>query len=204
MTNSQVFSLWNLYEYNLEQIRSVNLRNTLVIEYKNKIDNLNHDYKIKEFYLKKTKNEFEIEAIKESMHSIAHQKDKLEFETHLYFVTCLKELLILFFKSELKELAMYFFDQYKAQNEDLKIPIDIYEICLDYDEDISIDIMENSLSASTAKASYMQIALIKKYFRLAKELLRFKNCRDYLNSPLLKILIILDGFPKFKLKIEKN
>ena len=185
MTYEQVFNLWSIYEENLEVIRSTNLRTTISLEYKNKIDSLTQEYKLKEFYIKKNKNknDFDIENIKEALSNISYKRAKLESEIHLFFVTCLKELLVIFFKSELKELVMYFFDKYKESNQELHVPIDIYEICLDYDEDISIDIMENALDQENAKGCYMQLALIKKYFRLARRLLKFKNCREYLNSP---------------------
>ena len=43
--------------------------------------------------------------------------------------------------------------------------------------------MDLSLNLSNVKPKYMQICLIKKYFRLARELLKFYVCRIYLNSP---------------------
>ena len=79
---------------------------------------------------------------------------------------------------------MYFIDTYKSNHKiNNALPIEIYELCINYDEDISIDIMDISLNVSNVKAKYMQICLIKKYFRLARHLLKFYVCRDYLNSP---------------------
>ena len=80
MTYEQVFNLWSIYEENLEVIRSTNLRTTISLEYKNKIDNLTQEYKLKEFYIKKNKNknDFDIENIKENLANISYKKAKLE------------------------------------------------------------------------------------------------------------------------------
>ena len=68
---------------------------------------------------------------------------------------------------------MYFFDQYKLDRNELFIPLDIYEITLEYDEDISIDIMDRALNCKNVKPTYMGICLVKKYFKLARLLLKF-------------------------------
>ena len=43
--------------------------------------------------------------------------------------------------------------------------------------------MGRALNINNVKASYMGICLIKRYFKLARELLKFRKCKDYLNSP---------------------
>ena len=43
--------------------------------------------------------------------------------------------------------------------------------------------MDRALNNSNVKGSYMGICLIKKYFKLARKLLKYRKCREYLNSP---------------------
>lgn len=178
LSHDEVYNLWSIYYEDIQSIRETNLRNTLVFEYKYTLDYLSNQMKYFHGLNKKKMTDNEKEYLKR----LRYKKQKYIDETHLYFVTCLKELLVIFFKANLKELVMHFFTKNKESNHGrLTVPIDIYEICLDYDEDISLDIMENSLTSSTAKGFHMQLALIKKFYRLAKKLLIFKSCKDYLN-----------------------
>ena len=43
--------------------------------------------------------------------------------------------------------------------------------------------MDRALNHSNVKGSYMGICLIKKYFKLARKLLKYRKCKEYLNSP---------------------
>jgi hypothetical protein len=194
MTEEQVYNLWGIYEENIEEIKHVDLKETIGHEYKNKINSLNGERKLYQFF--KDNNKGKVPTInsnsedydKEANYNIImgrlkHNIDKLMNEIHLYFVTSLKELIHIFFKCDLKELVMYFFDQYKIDRNDPFIPLDIFEISLEYDEDITIDILDRALNNINVKVSYMRICLVKKYFKLARLLLKFKNCKEYLNSP---------------------
>ena len=195
MNEEQVYNLWNLYECNLDLIKSKNLIETIYYENKIKLNNLRTERKFYQFYLQTNQfNEIyqkeqkynlhnKLSEYSETINNINHRIKKIQNDFKLNFVTSLRELLEIFFKSDIKELVLYFLEQYKRHRKFTSFPIEIYELCLNYDEDISIDIMDLSLNLSNVKPKYMQICLIKKYFRLARELLKFYVCRIYLNSP---------------------
>lgn len=123
-----VYNLWVLYEEKIDEIREVDLRETLSLEYEEKIASLN---KLLSVFTKEQK-------ISDEYNRILYEKKSYEKEIQLYNVTCLKEVLVIFFQSDLKELVLYFFQEYLNSSEEQKIPIEIFEICLDYDEDISM------------------------------------------------------------------
>ena len=194
MAENEVFNLWNIYEINIESIQSCNLVETLFYEANLKLKALNAEKKFYHFFLQtnqfngifKQKKKYAISKTLEYSETIAkinHSIRKITQDLKLNFVTSLRQLLEIFFKTDLKELVMFFIDSYKSNHKINALPIEIYELCINYDEDISIDIMDISLNVSNVKAKYMQICLIKKYFRLARHLLKFYICRDYLNSP---------------------
>ena len=195
MTEEQVYNLWNLYESNLDLIKNKNLVETIYYENKIKLKNLRTERQFYQFYLqtnqlnaiyqkeKKFNLHDKISEYTETINKINHRMRKIHNDLKLNFVTSLRELLEIFFRSDIKELVLYFLEQYKKNTKFTSFPIEIYELCLNYDEDISIDIMDLSLNLSNVKPKYMQICLIKKYFRLARELLKFYVCRIYLNSP---------------------
>ncbi len=193
LTEEQVYNLWGIYEENLSELKNVDLKETIGYEYKNKINSLKGEKKLYQFFKDNNRGKFmdnnnsnptEKEAnYNLIMGRLNHNLEKLIDEINLYFVTSLKDLLLIFFKCNLKELVMFFFDQYKTDRKSLYIPLEIYEITLEYDEDIAIDIMGRALNVNNVKPSYMGICLIKRYFKLARELLKFRKCKDYLNSP---------------------
>ena len=86
------------------------------------------------------------------------------------------ELLMIIFKSDLKELVMYFIEEYKKNSLKSTIPIEIFELYIKNDESICLDIL--SLNA-----------LIKKYFHLPRKILKFKACKEFLL--IVKFLLIL-------------
>lgn len=175
----KVYNLWSMYEESIEEIRGTDLRETLSTEYEDKLKNIN----IKLLQYKTLKpQEQENLANNEEYTNLIYEKRNIMKEICLYNVTCLKELFVIFFQNELKGLVLFFFDEYKNTRGETKVPIDIYEICLDYDEDISIAILDRAVTVSTAKKWYMEISLVKKYFRLARRLLKFQVCRDCLND----------------------
>ena len=193
LTEEQVYILWGIYEDNLEEIKKVDLKETLGHEYKIKINSLKGERKLYQFFRDNNRGKFNENnnsspGDKEASYNLImgrlnHDLEKLIDEIHLFFVTSLKDLLTIFFKCELKELVMYFFDQFKKDKNNFFIPLEIYETSLEYDEAISIDIMDSALNHSNVKGSYMGICLLKRYFKLARKLLKFRKCKEYLNSP---------------------
>ena len=175
----QVFNLWSIYEDSIDQIRNMDVRETLAIEYDERIRKINIEINtIKEKY----KSNPDMLFIDEEYNKLIYNKKTLLKEIHLYSVSCLKELFVIFFRYELKALVLFFFDEYKNNRGYHKVPLDIYEICLDYDEDISIDIIDRALTHSNIKRWYMDFAIIKKYFRLARNLLKFQLCKKCLDE----------------------
>ena len=207
MRKEEAFNLWNIYQQNLNYVGDIQLTETLSSEYKNQIITLKKQKKTNEIIHNQKKNEKirylrnlkkkniildssyfvkdeEMEEIyKENMKKIDFKLLKLINEIKFYFVVCFRELITIFFKSDLKELVMYFLEEYKKNIYKFKIPIEIFEICIEYDESICLDIIDLSLNSQNAKSSYMHIAIIKKYFHLARKLLKYKKCREFLNEP---------------------
>ena len=171
----QVFSLWSIYEEHIEVINQNDLRETLDLEYNIKITELNQ--KIND--LEKTLiNNNEIEN--EKLNKLKYEKKSYMKEIYLFCIKSLKELIIAFFRYDLKETILFFFNEFKENNEGIKIPVEIFEICLDYDEDISIDIMDRSINSNTIKDWYIKICILKRYFKLAKLLLKYKIIQNTL------------------------
>ena len=89
LSNSQVYTLWKLYESNLQEVRSSEPKNTLDIEYENRLAELR-----KKAALLNAK----IEKEKSKKNKINYTINELEKEKTLFFVTCLKELIVIFFQ----------------------------------------------------------------------------------------------------------
>lgn len=132
LSHEEVFALWLAYREHLPILRNTDLKETLSLEYQKRLNMLSSKIKTFEYTHSKGKE------LPESMQKNYYAENKLKKEIQLYHVTCLKELFVIFFQNDLKELVQYFFDEFKSSKKDIKIPIDIYEICLDYDEDISM------------------------------------------------------------------
>ena len=176
----KVYNLWSMYEESIEDIRNTDLRETLSIEYEDRLKVIT--VKITAFKIQATDKESLL--MNEEYLTLLYEKKNVLKEIYLYTVTCLKELIVIFFRNELKGLVLYFFDEYRNTRGETKVPIDIYEICLDYDEDISIDILDRAVNSSNVKKWYMELALLKKYFRLARRLLKFQVCKNCLSAQL--------------------
>ena len=143
---------------------------------------LNKSYFINENLLSKKDKMFQ--NFKNMMDKADYDIKKLKDEIELSFVKNLEDLLVIFFKNDLKELVMDFLDRiYSKNNKNYLFPTKILEICLNYDEDISIDILNKSIIDYKNTKYYMQICIIKKYFRLARRLLKYKESKEYLNTP---------------------
>lgn len=197
----KVYNLWSMYEESIEDIRNTDLRETLSTEYEEKLKNIN--IKLLK-YKTLSKEDQENLASNEEYTNLIYEKRNIMKEICLYNVTCLKELFVIFFQNELKGLVLFFFDEYKISRGEIKIPIDIYEICLDYDEDISIAILDRAVTFSTAKKWYMELSLLKKYFRLARRLLKFQVCRDCLNASVPESEDYAALLSKFQVYLKKQ
>ena len=170
----KVYNLWSMYEEHIEEIYKTDLRETLDLEYQEKLKCLNQ--KLAEF-----SNNIDARINNyDTYNKLIFDKKTLMKEIYLFCVNSLKDLMIVFFRYDLKELILYFFDEYKNTRGENKIGQDIYEIVLDYNEDIAIDILDRAISSSNAKEWYIKVKKKKKYFRLARRLLKFKVCKNCL------------------------
>ena len=61
-----------------------------------------------------------------------------------------------------------------------ELHLKIFEMCLAFDEDICINILDRCLKNSNVKSSYIHLCLSKKYFRLTRMLLKFQTCKNEL------------------------
>ena len=83
----------------------------------------------------------------------------------------LEALFLIFFKYNLKNVVMYFVENLK------ELDLKIFEMCLAFDEDISINILDRCLKNSNVKQEYIHLCLFKKYFRLTRMLSKFQLCK---------------------------
>ena len=206
MAPGKVYKLWEIYSKLLndiaiiksEDIEDLTFINTIKIEYGKKIMKLVEDED------KFSRNKSLIEEKKEEYKTFNHHKRFLCKDLNLPFVKTFPDLLLVFFKYNLKSLVMYFLDKQRKQNKEMglnsntnpnfntfirrenrketedaknKLNIDIFETCLIYDEDICINILDNCLNNDNAKGWYVHFCLLKKYFRLTRKLLKFKKCK---------------------------
>ena len=164
-----IFKLWEEYknQVDLGNIYILN-RKTIDIEYSQEIKKINDEIKKydKEPLLKKENYET---YKKLSFNLVSLQKD-----ISLPFVSDLEDLILIFFKYNLKNVVMYFMDNLKELN------LKIFEMCLAFDEDICINILDRCLKNSNVKQSYIHLCISKKFFRLTRMLLKFQTCRNEL------------------------
>ena len=189
----KVYNLWTMYEEHIEDIYKSDLRETLDLEYQEKLKSLNQK-------LSKYSNNIEARINNyEAYNKLIFEKKSYMKEIYLFCVNSLKDLIIVFFRYDLKELVLYFFDEYKNTRGENRIEQEIYETVLDYDEDIAIDILDRAINSSNAKEWYIKVCLLKKYFRLARRLLKFKVCRNCL---ITSISNETDDYIEFLSKIQ--
>ena len=206
MAPEKVYKLWKIHSKllndiafsNGEEVEDLNFISTIKIEYSKKIMKLVEDED------KFAKNKSLKEDKKEEYKIFNHHKHSISKDINLPFVKSFPDLLLVFFKYNLKSLVMYFLDKQRKQNKEMglnsntnpnfntfirrenrketedaknKLNIDIFETCLIYDEDICINILDNCLNNDNAKGWYVHYSLLKKYFRLTRRLLKFNKCR---------------------------
>ncbi len=164
-----IFKLWCEYkkQIDLGNIFIIN-KKTIDIEYSKQIKTAKEELKKfdKEPYLKKEKYD-EYKRLK-------YKFDSLKKDISLPFVFDLESLFLIFFKYNLKNTVMYFVENLKD------LDIKIFEMCLAYDEDICINILDRCLKNSNVKAEYVHLSISKKFFRLTRMLLKFKICEKEL------------------------
>ena len=169
MESYDIFKLWEEYHKQVElgNIFIIN-KKTIDIEYSQKIKKVKDDLKKfeKEPFLKKEKCE--------EYKKLRIQLDSLKKDISLPFVYDLEALFLIFFKYNLKNVVMYFVENLK------ELDIKIFEMCLAFDEDITINILDRCLKNSNVKREYVHLCISKKFFRLTRLLLKFKICKKEL------------------------
>ena len=162
------YQLWEIFSKKIFQGQRLNLIKTIDIEYKSKIKDV--EDKLKEFeedaLLKKEKSE--------DYKKLNFTLDSLNNDISLPFVKELETLLMIFFKYLLKDTILFFLDNLKDIEER------IFEMCLAFDEDICIYIMDRCIKNSNVKASYVHLAVYKKFFKLTRMLVKYKICKNEL------------------------
>ena len=171
---SLVYKLWLNYEKKIDEEKYLRQKQTITIEYakklfqlKNELTQLNNS-KEKDLY-KINQNVFITKEIKKLC--------------KLPIVINIKDIIVIFLKYDLKELSLYCIEEYFINLKHCKIPLEIFNICLDYDQDIAIYLFDKSLNQWNINENYMLAALMRKYFSFARYLLKFKKCKNFLNSP---------------------
>ena len=169
-----VYKLWINYEKKIEEDKYLRQAQTIRMEFGKKLTELKNEL----FELNQSK-EKDLYKINQNLFITKEIKKKCK----LPFIVNFKDLISVFLKYDLKELALYCIEEYYDKSKHKKIPLEIYNLCLDYDQEIAIDIFDRALNQSNIDESYMLAALMRKYFKFARCLLKFKICKNFLNSP---------------------
>ena len=164
-----IFNLWEKYEkqINLGNIYIIN-RKTIDIEYSHEIKNIKDEIKHYD------KNPLLKKDNYERYKSLSYQLISLQKDINLPFLSDLEDLFLIFFKYNLKNVVIYFLDNIK------ELGINIFEMCLAFDEDICINILERCIKASNVNPAYVHLCISKKYFRLTRMLSKFQICKEEL------------------------
>ena len=164
-----IFKLWCEYkkQIDLNNISELNIK-TIDIEYSQQIKDVKEELK------KYNKNPSLKSEKKEEYKKLSYRLESLEKDIFLPFVYDLESLFLIFFRYNLKIVVMYFVDNLKDLN------TRIFEMCLSFDEDICINLLDRCLKNSNVKASYVHLCISKKFFRLTRMLLKFKICKKEL------------------------
>ena len=169
MESYDVYQLWEKYK---SKIISGNYNfistKTIEKEYKSQIKEMEEELN------KYEKNPLLKEEKQTEFNKLIYDLDNLKSDIALPFVYDLENLLLIFFKYLLKDTVIFFLDNMKDLDEK------IFEMCLAFDEDICIYIMDRCLNNSNAKASYVHISVYKKFFKLTRMLLNYKICKNEL------------------------
>ncbi len=164
-----IFKLWEEYknQIDLGNIYILN-RKTIDIEYSQEIKKINEE--IRRYDKSPLLKKENLDTYKQ----LSYKLVSLQKDIALPFVSDLEDLILIFFKYSLKNVVMYFMDNLK------ELHLKIFEMCLAFDEDICINILDRCLKNSNVKSSYIHLCLSKKYFRLTRMLLKFQTCKNEL------------------------
>ena len=164
-----IYKLWEEYEkqVDLGNIYIIN-KKTIDIEYSQEIKNIKEQ--IKQFDKVPLQKKDNYETYK----SLTYKLISLQKEMSLPFISDIEDLFLIFFKYNLKNVVMHFLDNIK------ELSVNIFEICLAFDEDICINILERCIKASNVNPSYVHLCISKKYFRLTRMLSKFPLCKNEL------------------------
>ena len=162
------YQLWEIYRKKISEGIRANHFKTIDVEYKFQIKEV--EDKLKEFeqnaLLKKEKED--------EFRKLNYTLDNLHNDIALPYVNELETLLLIFFKYLLKDTVLFFLDNLKDLDEK------IFEMCLAFDEDICIYIMDRCIKNSNVKASYIHLAVYKRFFKLTRMLIKYKVCKNEL------------------------
>ena len=166
-----IFKLWEKYK------KQVDLGNIYILNKKTIDIECNHEIKsIKEELKKYDKNPLLKKTNSAAYQNLSFKLISLQKDILLPFVSDLEDLFLIFFKYNLKNIVMYFLDNLKEVN------IHIFEMCLAFDEDICINILDRCVKSSNVKPSYVHLCISKKYFRLTRLLIKFPVCKNELTK----------------------
>ena len=162
------YQLWDIYKDKIIEGMNITYSRTIDIEYKLQIKEV--EEKLKEYekdpFLKKEKQE--------EFKKLNFQLDNLNDDISLSSVYDIETLLLIFFKYLLKDVVLFFLDNMKDLDQK------IFEMCMAFDEDICIYIMDKCIKASNVKPNYIHLAVYKKFFKLTRMLIKYKICKNEL------------------------
>lgn len=162
------YQLWEKYIRKINMGINYSFIKTINIELKSQIKEVEDNLKEydKNPLLKKEKSD--------EYKKLNFTLDNLNNEISLSSVYNFDTLLLIFFKYLLKDTVLFFLDNMKDLDEK------IFEMCLSFDEDICIYIMDRCIKNSNVKPSYIHLAVYKKFFKLTRMLIKYKICKSEL------------------------
>ena len=162
------YQLWKTYKNKIMEGINITYMRTIELEYKSQIKEV--EEKLKEFekdpLLKKEKQE--------EYKKLNFTLDNLHDDISLSSIYDIETLLLIFFKYLLKDVVLFFLDSMNDLDQK------IFEICMAFDEDICIYIMDKCIKSSNVKPSYIHLAIYKKFFKLTRMLIKYKICKNEL------------------------
>ena len=164
-----IFKLWGKYKKQVDigNIYILN-RKTIDIEFSQEIKNIKEELKNFEKNPQLKKENYE------KYKNLKYKLISLQKDISLPFISDLEDLFLIFFKFNFKNLIIYFLDNLKELN------LQIFEMCLAFDEDICINILDRCVKSSNVKPSYIHLCISKRYFHLARILIKFQVCKNEL------------------------
>ena len=162
------YQLWEKYKRRINMGINFSFIKTINTEYQSKIKEVEENLKEyeKNPLLKKEKSD--------EYKKLNFTLDNLNNDISLSSVYDFETLILIFFKYLLKDTVLFFLDNMKDLDEK------IFEMCLSFDEDICIYIMDRCIKNSNVKPSYIHLAVYKKFFKLTRMLIKYKICKNEL------------------------